>query len=170
MRPIKIYTLCLIALAFVCITLKDGTAQSKRTIILVRHAEKADATSADPELSAAGRERAERLVKAIGKYKPGAFYSTDFKRTRNTLMPLAAKRKKQVQIYEAKNPQKLFDEIMQSRTKRFVVAGHSNTIPGLANLMSRKDLFKNLDDSEYGAIWVIRIKNGQIQKVEILPY
>ncbi|MEJ7848057.1 MAG: phosphoglycerate mutase family protein [Pyrinomonadaceae bacterium] len=145
-------------------------AQSRKTIILIRHAEKADATSADPELSAAGRERALRLVKTIGKYKPGAFYSTDFKRTRDTLAPLAGKRKKQVQIYDAKNPQKLFDEMMQSKTKRFIVAGHSNTIPGLANLMTKKDLFKNLEDSEYGAIWVIRIKNGQIQKVEILPY
>ena len=141
-----------------------------KTILLIRHAEKADSTSADPELSAAGRARALRLVNTIGKYKPGAFYSTDFKRTRDTLAPLAGKRKKQVQIYDAKNPEKLFDEMMQSRTKRFVVAGHSNTIPGLANLMTKKELFKNLDDSEYGAIWVIRIKNGQIQKVEILPY
>ncbi len=148
----------------------DVIAQNKKTILLVRHAEKADAASADPELSAAGRERALRLVKTIGEYKPGAFYSTDFKRTRDTLAPFAGKRKKQVQIYDAKNPQKLFDEMMQSKTKRFVVAGHSNTIPGLANLMTKKELFKNLDDSEYGAIWVIRVKNGQIQKVEILPY
>ena len=156
-------------LLFVCFT-GNLDAQSKKTIILIRHAEKADATSADPDLSAVGRERALRLVKAIGKYKPGAFYSTDFKRTRDTLAPFAGKRKKQVQIYDAKNPEKLFDEMMQSGTKRFVVAGHSNTIPGLANLMTKKELFKNLDDSEYGAIWVIRIKNGQIQKVEILPY
>lgn len=47
-------------------------------IILVRHAEKAD-DSQDTELSAEGKARAERLVKAIGKYRPGAFYSTDRK-------------------------------------------------------------------------------------------
>lgn len=167
MKTLFVLAGCL--LACICLT-ENLTAQSKKTVILVRHAEKADATSADPELSAAGRERALRLVKTIGKYKPGAFYSTDFKRTRDTLAPFADKRKMQVQIYDAKNPQKFFDEMMQSKTKRFVVAGHSNTIPGLANLMTKKDLFKNLDDAEYGAIWVIRIKNGQIQKVEILPY
>ncbi|MBC7899518.1 MAG: histidine phosphatase family protein [Saprospiraceae bacterium] len=165
----KVSRIILCCITFLCLA-GSLAAQSKKTILLVRHAEKADATSADPELSAAGRERALRLVETIGKYKPGAFYSTDFKRTRDTLAPFAGKRKKQVQIYDAKNPQKLFDEMMRSKTKRFVVAGHSNTIPGLANLMTKKELFRNLDDSEYGAIWVVRIKNGQIQKVEILPY
>ncbi|MDQ3490254.1 MAG: histidine phosphatase family protein, partial [Acidobacteriota bacterium] len=110
---------------------------SKKTLILVRHAEKDVSETADkndPELSAAGRERAKRLVEVIGKYRPGAFYSTDFKRTRDSVTPLASRRKKQVRIYDARNPQKLLDEIMQSRTKRFVIAGHSNTIPDLANL------------------------------------
>lgn len=150
----------------------DSAAQ-KKTIILVRHAEKAEAENSqnpDPELSDAGRERAKRLVKKIGKFRPGAFYSTDLKRTRDTITPLAERRRKTVQIYDARKPQELIDEIMKSRTKRFVIAGHSNTIPGLANLIGRKELFKNLNDSEYGAIWVIRIKDGQVRKTEILPY
>ncbi len=147
----------------------DAAAQDK-TIILVRHAEKADATSQDPLLSAEGKERAERLVKTIGKYKPGAFYSTNFKRTRDTLAPLAAKRKKEVQIYDPRKPNDLIDAITKSKTKRFLVAGHSNSIPALANALGKKDLFKNLDESEYGAIWIVRIKNGQVKKIEILAY
>ncbi|MBA2333391.1 MAG: histidine phosphatase family protein, partial [Blastocatellia bacterium] len=104
------------------------------------------------------------------KYRPGAFYSTDFKRTRDSVTPLASRRKKQVRIYDARNPQKLLDEIMQSRTKRFVIAGHSNTIPDLANLILKKQLFKNLEDSEYTVIWLVRIKDGKAEKVEILDY
>lgn len=140
------------------------------TIILVRHAEKADATSPDPDLSDAGKERSQRLVKKIGKYRPGAFYSTDFKRTRETVAPLAAKRKKEVTIYDARKPQELVDQIMKSKTKRFVVSGHSNTIPGLANLIGKKELFKNLDDSEYTVIWLLRLKNGKVTKLELLDY
>ncbi len=150
----------------------DSAAQNK-TIILIRHAEKAEAENSqnpDPELSAAGQERAKRLVKRIGRYRPGAFYSTDLKRTRDTITPLAEKRRKTVQIYDPRKPQELVDAIMKSKTKRFVVAGHSNTIPGLANLIGKKELFKNLNDSEYGAIWIIRIKDGQVRKTEILPY
>ena len=59
---------------------------------------------------------------------------------------------------------------MKSKTKRFLVAGHSNTIPGLANLFGKKELFKNLDDSEFGAIWIVRIKDGRVRKTEIIPY
>lgn len=154
---------------FAAILFTTASAQDK-TIILVRHAEKADATSQDPELSAEGRQRAERLVKVAGKYKPGAFYSTNFKRTRGTLTPLATKRGKQVEIYEPRNQNALFDSILKSKVKRHIVAGHSNTVPGLANLIAKKDLFKNLDDSEYGVIWVIRIKNGQVRKTEVIPY
>jgi broad specificity phosphatase PhoE len=149
----------------------DSFAQDREvTIILVRHAEKADGTSQDPELSPAGRERAQRLVKRIGKYRPGAFYSTDFKRTRDTVAPLAAKRKKEVKVYDPRKPQELISQIMNSKTKRFVVAGHSNTVPGLANLIAKKELFKNLDDSEYAVIWLLRMKNGKVTKLELLDY
>ena len=145
------------------------SAQDK-TIVLVRHAEKADATSQDPELSAEGKQRAERLVKVAGKYKPGAFYTTNFKRTRETLAPLAVKRKKQVETYDPRNQQALVDSIMKSPFKRHIVAGHSNSVPGLANLIAKKDVFKNLDESEYGVIWVIRIKDGKVRKTEVITY
>ena len=170
----KILHSIFLGLVFFTITNTVLAAQDREvTIILVRHAEKETsemADKADPMLSAAGRERAKRLVKKIGKYRPGAFYSTDFKRTRDTIGPLAAKRKKEVKIYDARKPQELIDEIMKSSTKRFVVSGHSNTIPGLANLIEKKELFKNLDDAEYTVIWLIRLKNGKVTKFELLDY
>ena len=138
-------------------------------IILVRHAEKAD-DSSDTELSEAGRQRAQRLVKAIGKYRPGAFYSTNYKRTRDTIGPLAAKRNKEVQTYDPRRPGELLNNIANSKTKRFVVAGHSNTIPKLVNLITKKELFKDLEESEFSVIWLIRIKDGKVTKVELLDY
>ena len=156
--------------AFFALAAVDQAAAQTKTIVLVRHAEKADATSQDPELSVAGKERAQRLVKKINKYRPKEIFSTDYKRTRDTVQPLATKRHLQIQTYDARNPKALADKIMSSKQKRFVVSGHSNTVPGLANVLAKKELFKNLDESEYGAIWVIRIKKGEVQKVEILSY
>lgn len=158
------FVILVLALCFIV----PAIAQNK-TIILVRHAEKVDA-SQDPELSAEGKQRAERLAKIIKKYKPGAVYSTDFKRTRDTVAPIAARRKLEIQKYDARKPAELIDAIMKSKTKRFLISGHSNTIPGLANLLGKKELFKNLDDAEYGAIWIVRIKDGQVRKTEIIPY
>ena len=150
-------------------TVDQAYAQTK-TIVLVRHAEKADGAGQDPELSAAGKERAQRLVKKVNKYRPKEIYSTDFKRTKDTVQPLAAKRHLQIQTYDARDAKALAAKILASPNKRVLVSGHSNTVPGLANVLAKKELFKNLDDSEYGAIWVIRIKKGELQKVEILSY
>src|SRR5688572_28260309 len=162
--------LALIPLVFLVVGLGGISSRAQdKIIVLVRHAEKVDA-SADPELSAEGKERAQKLVKKIGKYRPKEIYSTDFKRTRDTVQPLATKRRVQVQTYDPRKPQELADKILKSEHKRILVSGHSNTVPGLANLLGKKELFKNLEDSEYGAIWVIRIKKGQVQRIEILNY
>lgn len=151
----------------------DAAAQRSKTIILVRHAEKDASETADPidpDLSPAGRERAERLLKAVKKYRPGAVYSTNFRRTRLTVEPVAKRRGLQIETYDPKAQQDLVARIMASRTKRFVIAGHSNTIPLLANLLIKKELFKTLDESEFGTIWVIRLKRDKPPKVEVLSY
>lgn len=170
MYPLRMRIFASLFICGLLLVFSSNAFGQKKTILLVRHAEKADETSQDPDLSPTGRERAERLRKFIGKYRPGAFYSTDFKRTRETLVPLALKRNKVIQIYDGRQPQQLLDKIMKSGVKRFVVSGHSNTIPGLANLIVHKELFKNLPDSEYSVIWLIRLRDGKVVKLEILDY
>jgi phosphohistidine phosphatase SixA len=160
----SIFPVILILLCFIAVV-----PAQKKTIILVRQAEKVDA-SQDPELSPEGSQRAERLMRIVKKYRPGAIYSTDFKRTRDTAAPMAARRKLQIETYDARKPADLIDAIMRSRTKRFMIVGHSNTVPGLANLLGKKELFRNLDDAEYGAIWIVRIKDGKVRKTEVIPY
>jgi len=151
----------------------SASAQGRKLIVLIRHAEKETAEmtdSADPPLTAAGNQRAERLAKIIRKYHPGAIYSTNTVRTRSTVEPLAKKRGLTVQIYDGSKPQDLVNSIMSSKTKRFVIVGHSNTIPPLANLLVKKELFKNLEDNEYSVIWLIRLKEHKPAKVELLDY
>ena len=151
----------------------DIVAQPRKTIILVRHAEKDTsemANSSDPSLTQQGKERAERLVKAIKKYRPGAVYSTDFIRTRDTAAPIAKRRDVQVKIYDGKNQNALVDEILKSKTKRFVIVGHSNTIPPLANLFLKQDLLKPYDESIYGNLLIIRVEAGEVRKLELVKY
>ncbi len=166
-----------IRLIFIATALSIGLGSAaiaqKKTIILVRHAEKDISETADkndPMLTTAGVQRSQRLVEIVKRYKPGAVYSTNLKRTQTTVEPIARHRKLEIKIYDPRKQNELIDEIMRSKTKRFVVSGHSNTIPGLANALGKKELFKNLDESEYGAIWIIRIKDGQVRKIEVLSY
>lgn len=163
-----------VALLLVFASINTVAAQDK-TIVLVRHVEKdisPTADKVDPELSAEGKARAERLAKLVKRYKPHEIFSTPFKRTRGTAEPIAKRRKKEIQPYDPSKPADLVSKIMDpaSKTVHYLIVGHSNTIPSLANLLAKKEIFRNLLESEYGVVWVIRIKKGQLTRVEVHPY
>lgn len=163
-------TLLLIGSCFLLIG--EASAQSKKTIILVRHTEKsmAVANDPDPDLSAEGRERAIKLMNLAKRYRPNEIFSTNYKRTRQSVEPIATRRKKEIQIYDPARQADLVAKIMASRTKTNLIVGHSNTIPALANLFAKKEVFRNLLETEYGVVWVIRMKKGLFTKIEVLPY
>lgn len=167
-RCILLTTLTILTFASYCL------AQSPtKTIVLVRHAEKAAVppTEPDPDLSADGKMRAERLMKAVARrYKPHEIFATAYKRTKQTVEPTAKKRGKEVQVYDPSKHADLVAKIMASKTDHYLIAGHSNTIPGLANMLAKKEVFRNLPDSEYGVYWVIRMKNGALTRIEMFPY
>lgn len=143
-----------------------------KTIVLVRHAEKetSDANDPDPSLSPEGRDRAIRLEKAVRRFKPYEIFSTNTKRTRQTAEAVASRRRKEIQTYNAANHQELIDKILASRRRHFLVVGHSNTVPFLANMLAKKEVFRQVPDTEHSVIWVIRLKKGQLRKVELFAY
>jgi broad specificity phosphatase PhoE len=149
-------------------------AQNKKIIVLVRHAEKAASTemdkTGDVDLSTDGRQRAERLAKAIRKYRPNEIFATDYKRTKQTAEPIAKIRRKEIQTYDPAKQAEFVTKILESTTDRYLIIGHSNTTPALANLLMKKDVFKQLPDPEYGVFWVIRMKKGVVTKIEVFPY
>ena len=164
-----------IFLAFLTLTAGNVEISAQRrkiTVILMRHAEKdrsQDEETLDPNLSAAGKERARRLAKVIKKYKPMRAFSTDFIRTRETVAPIAAKRHLTVKTYDAQKLAELADEILTYRKgRRVVVVGHNTTTPALVNLFLKEDKYKPLGENEYDKIWIVRIKKGKIRVKEIL--
>lgn len=144
----------------------DVSAQQHRklTVILLRHAEKdtsKDMDAANPELSAAGKLRAEKLIGIVRKYQPDAIYSTDYIRTRATVRSLARSRRMMTQIYEPRNLKQMRDLILSGKIKRLVVVGHNNTTPALVNLLIGEEKYKNLAESEYDKIWIVKIKRNK---------
>lgn len=169
----KLIFAAILGLLVVCVGPGHIFSQTKKTIILVRHAEKNAAQaemSGDPDLSPSGKDRAERLAKMAGKYRPGAVFSSDTKRTRQTAEPTAKRRHLEVQIYDPRKQADLVKQILASKTKRFLIVGHSNTIPALVNILINKDLFKDLDDNEYGTIYLVRIRDGKVKTAQVLAY
>jgi len=147
------------------------------TVILLRHAEKDASPAADkvnPELSADGKLRAAKLVKIVNKYKPDAIYSSDFIRTRETVAPLALKRKLNVQTYDHRNLKVLAELIMSGKIKRLLVVGHNTTTPALVNMLIGAEKYKALAESEYDKIFVVKIKRRKTKpnkiKEKIITY
>jgi 2,3-bisphosphoglycerate-dependent phosphoglycerate mutase len=140
------------------------------TIILLRHAEKEIIEgNNDPPLSAAGIERASRLQATFPALVPDLFYSTPYIRTRETLKPWAAALHKEIQTYDAAKLTEFSEELLKQKGKTIVVAGHTNTIPPLVNLLIGKEKYKDLRDDEYGTIYVVTKKNGTV-KEKIVNY
>lgn len=144
---------------------ESGFAQHKKlTVILVRHAEKDVSENADtvnPDLSAEGKLRAQKLVEIVEKYNPDAIYSTNLLRTRSTARPLASEEGRMISIYDPRNLNQFAELLTSGKLKRIVVVGHSNTTPALANLLVKQDKYKSLDESVYNKIWIIKIKRNK---------
>lgn len=151
-----------------------AAAAQNKTIVLVRHAEKAGETAmdktGDPDLSTAGQARVKRLLEIVKKYKPHEIYATAYKRVQETVQPIAEYRHKQIQTYDPTKQNELIDHIMKGTTEHFLIAGHSNTVPMLVNALMGKEVFVKMPDNEYGVIYVVKIRKGNFRRVEVYEY
>jgi 2,3-bisphosphoglycerate-dependent phosphoglycerate mutase len=125
------------------------------TVILMRHAEKDNDGTKDPSLSAVGQEFAQKLTHVFAETKVDAVYSTPFKRTIQTVTPLANQSRVTVNTYDASKSQELMDKIEKSKEKTVVIAGHSNTIQLVFNTLIKSKQLQPLGDDEYRKVFII---------------
>jgi broad specificity phosphatase PhoE len=129
-----------------------STATAQSTIFIVRHAEKADATK-DPDLSEAGRARAEALAKTLRDANVTAIYATEFKRTQQTAAPLAKVLGITVTILPPKDNAALIAKLRAS-TGNALVVGHGDTIPDLIKALGISDPI-NIAENDYDNLFAV---------------
>ena len=142
------------------------------TVYIVRHAEK-DSTSdrADPTLSPLGQTRALALRKTLMGRHPAALFTTDTKRTRATLAPLAAATKLEPQTYDPKRGRDLADLILKDYAgKSVVIVGHSNTVLSLIDDFGGIPPVDEIRDDEYEYLFVVHVAPGMQPIVETRGY
>jgi 2,3-bisphosphoglycerate-dependent phosphoglycerate mutase len=141
------------------------------TFIVVRHAEKAKDDPKDPELSQTGVERSERLAQMLRDVQVTAIYSTNYRRTRNTVGPLSAQKNVDVQLYESFNEYSIDELIKTYSGGAIVISAHSNTVPRIVNLLAGGNQYKDLDDSNYGSMFIVAVaERGKVASVTLLKY
>lgn len=155
-----------------CSTIASAQEKTITTFILVRHAEK-DLTQStnDPDLSADGKSRATRLSELFKKTEIAAVYSTPYKRTQQTVEPLALQHSLNVVSYQAMVKEDVDLMLQKHAGKTIFVSGHSNTIPNLINYLVGEDKYKNFRDEDYGNIVIVSIaERGKNAKVVWMRY
>jgi phosphohistidine phosphatase SixA len=138
---------------------------------IVRHAEKDTAGGANADLNDIGRGRADILPKIFRKIHLKKIYSTDRPRTKNTAKPLAASKKRPVEIYDAKQQKALLQQLLeQNKGNRILLVGHSNTVPQLINILRGNEEEKEFSESDYSRLYIVTVKKIGEAQVTMIRY
>jgi phosphohistidine phosphatase SixA len=129
-----------------------SAAAAQSTIFLVRHAEKASAEN-DPDLSAAGRDRAESLATALKDSGVSTIFVTEFKRTQQTAAPLAKLLHLDPAIVPAKDSAALLAKL-RGLTGNALIVGHSNTIPDVIKSLGVTTPI-TIEENDYDNLFVV---------------
>ena len=142
------------------------------TVYIVRHAEK-DSTSdrADPTLSPQGQTRALALRKTLAGHHPVALFTTDTKRTRATLAPLAEVLKLEPQVYDPRRGRDMTDRILKEYAgKSVVIVGHSNNVLSLIDDLGATPPVEEIGENDYEYLFTVRVVEGTMPTVDMRGY
>ena len=146
-------------------TLSLMTAGSSvaQTVILVRHAEKVDA-SADPVLSEAGRRRAFDLAVALGDADLTHVFTSPLQRTVLTARPAAEAHAINPEVISFEGGTEAHVRRVADRVRALpddavvLVVGHSNTIPLIAGALGETGP-SEMRDCEYDRLILIPVED-----------
>lgn len=165
MRTSVARLLPLACLLLACAGVRSGpppaeSPSGSTVVLLVRHAEK-EAGAEDPVLTPSGRERAEALSEVAGSAGVSAIYTTQFRRTRETVRPLVERLDVPVTVREVdwervpEHVEAVAREILsQHQGETVLVVEHSNTLPLLVESLAGVSV-PPIPDSEYDRLYVV---------------
>jgi len=133
--PMKILTLLASLVLLVGAAQVQDAPKQPVVVFLVRHAEAQPSTSTerDPALTAEGRVRAAALARLLGEAGVTHLFASELQRTQATLAPLAEALDLDVVVVPARDSAEQLAALRALPAGSVaVVAGHSNTVPGLA--------------------------------------
>jgi broad specificity phosphatase PhoE len=133
-------------------------AAGTTTVIVLRHAEKADVPADDPALTPQGEARARHLAALLGNARIGAVYASDTRRAQETARPLATALGLPVTVRAGRDLDGLLDDIGRRHVGgTVVVVGHSNTVPELVGRLTRGRESVTMQDDEFDRVFSVTV-------------
>jgi 2,3-bisphosphoglycerate-dependent phosphoglycerate mutase len=128
-------------------------------LIFVRHTEKADDGTRNPPLNPKGLKRANSLANELAEMPLSAIYSTNYKRTLMTATPVAYHFELPIYTYDFSNLEEFLNKVIaEHKGKAVLIVGHSNTTPNLINLVMQEDRIAQIDEKQYGDLFLLYSK------------
>src|SRR5206468_6011715 len=143
--------LALVVLVFVSVS----TASAQPVVVIVRHAEKAANGGNDPDLSSAGRARAEALARILKDSGITAIFTSEFKRTQETAAPTATSIHVSPTVVAAKDTDALLAKLHQLNGNALFV-GHGDTIPNIIKALGINSPI-NIPDEDYSDLLIVTL-------------
>ena len=148
------------AVVFAAVLGLAAVASAQPAVFIVRHAERADAGTpaakvpgADPDLSEAGRARAESLATTLKDARITAIFVTEYKRTAQTAAPLAKALGIQPTAITSKDVDGLAEKV-RTAAGNVLVVGHSNSVPTLIKALGVADPL-TIAEEEFDNLFVV---------------
>jgi len=138
-------------------------AEGPTTVVVVRHAERADVADRDPPLSAEGAARAEALAEALADAGVSAIYATPYRRTRDTAAPLARRLGLEIRETAVEGGIEAHAREVARRAAAenpggvALVVGHSNTVPAIVSALTGLEI-PALSEDAYGDLFIVQVQ------------
>jgi len=117
----------------------------------------------DPPLSEAGKVRALLVAEMLKDAGITHIYSTDYRRTRETVEPTAEAGGLSIATYDASDPD-AFASSLRSVPGRHLVVGHSNSTPGLISALGG-DPGPPFGPLEYDRLYIVTYEGEKARTV-----
>ena len=160
--------LLLIVVSSLFVSCKDASKtipidkENTSVFYFFRHAEKdrTDLTNKNPSLTTQGLERASKWAVFFKDKKIDAVYSTKYKRTLQTALPIAKEQNLEIINY---TPKLLISEkfIANNKGKNIVIVGHSNTTPELVNTLLGEKIYDDILDQDNNDLFIVTLKKNK---------
>ncbi len=173
MRKLTFLVLFLICSIQVVAFQADSVQIEETTLIFVRHAERAEDGTRNPPISERGLDRAKNLSLVIQEngFNLTEIYSTPYKRTQMTATPTAELFELEIIEYGFDDLENWLSTLITSNSGNVIlIVGHSNTTPRLINMVLGEDKFEQLDEHDYGDLFIVRTNSYGSGRVEVSSF
>lgn len=163
-RPRLGHWVCATLLSLLVMPLTLSAADYPQVVVIVRHAERAEAPAGDVALSPAGEARADELVSVLAEARVDTVITTQFRRTRDTAVPVARQFGVTTKVVDAGRDTaahvRAIVAAIREGGRSVLVVGHSNTVPAIIAALGGPPM-EDLCDTEYSNLFTLALVPGQ---------